>query len=475
MRVGCSRMRVLLVNPDISLVRAPNLPLGYLAAALEAAGHEVRLADIAFKGWDRDRVTRVATGEAWDLVGIQVYSCGWEAAKSLAQAIKARRPSARVVVGGRHASALPEEVLAEEPAVDFVLASESERSLPALAAALADGADGIADVPELYRRDGAGVVRGPCAVPTPLDDLPLPAWHHIAPSLYPAAPQGGFVKALPIAPLITSRGCPYRCRFCASGVGTSGRAVRYRSPGAVADEAALLVRDHGIRELQILDDNFTLKRAHAEGVCEALLSRGLGLALSLPNGVRLDKLDAELVRLLERTGCYSLTVGVDSGSQRVLDSMDRQVTLEGMRTGIRLIKEHSRIRVTGNFILGLPGETLADIGRTIRYARTVGLDRAYFAVYLPLPGSPLFDELRAAGALEGMRYDHLTPAARAIPFTPEGVSEKQLRRALWRAYAEFYLRPSILWHLAREVRSVEHARFLAGKVAGRLVGRETEG
>jgi radical SAM superfamily enzyme YgiQ (UPF0313 family) len=468
-------MRVLLVNPDVSLVRAPNLPLGLLAASLEAAGHEVHVADVAFKGWNRARVIQVATSGQWDLVGIQVYSCGWEAARAVAQAVKAADPRVRVVVGGRHVSALPLEVLAQESAVDFALASECEGTLPALAASLRDDPNASPDVPELYRRTADGIARGPCAVVSDLDDLPLPAWRHIAPSLYPAAPQGGFVAALPVAPIITSRGCPYSCRFCASGVGGGPtRTVRYRSPDNVAEEVALLVRDHGIRELQILDDNFTLKRSHAVGVCEALLSRDLRLALSLPNGVRLDKLDADLVRLLERTGCYSLTVGVDSGSQRVLDSMDRRVTLEEMEAGVRLIKENSNIRVTGNFILGLPGETLEDIGKTITYAKRIGLGRAYFAVYLPLPGSPLFDELRAAGVLEGLRYDQLTPAARAIPFTPDGVSEQQLRRALWRAYAEFYLRPSILWGLAREIQSVEHARFLARKVASRLVGRETE-
>lgn len=465
-------MRVLLVNPDLALVRSPNLPLGYLAAALEAAGHEVRLADVSQKGFSRARLLRVATSGEANLVAIQVYSCGWDAARAIARAVKAAGHRTRVVVGGRHVSALPEEVLAEEPAVDFALTSECEETLPQLARALEGEGDGLALVPNLYRRDpGGGIVRGPAAPLPDLDRLPFPAWDRIAPALYPPAPQGGVVKAFPVAPLITSRGCPYRCRFCASGVGNDPeRPVRFRSPESVADEVGLLVRRHGVAEIQILDDNFTLRRSHAEGVCETLLRRGLRVALSLPNGVRLDRLDEDLVRLMERAGCYSVTVGIDSGSQRVLDLMDRRVTLEMMEERIRMIKAHSRIRVTGNFILGLPGETVDDIRRTIEFSRRIPLDRAYFALYLPLPGSPLFEELRAAGRLDRFRYADLTPGARAVPFTPDGMTARELRGWLVRAYLSFYLRPRVLAGVLGEVRGIDHACFLAGKVGSRLFG-----
>lgn len=467
-------MRVLLVNPDErSLVRSPNLPLGYLAAAVEAAGHAVRVVDVTQKGWDLARVDRTLAAGEWDLVGFQVYSCGWDATRALARTARQSHPAGHVLVGGRHVSALGEEVLREEPNFDFALLWEAEETLPRLLSALERGGEGLDAVPNLIRRHGDGFVRGPPAELPDLDRLPFPAWEQIAPRLYPDAPQGSFVKAFPIAPMVTSRGCPYACRFCAAAVGANGsRTVRFRDPVRVGDEVSMLVERHGIREIQFLDDNFTLRRSHATAVCEELLRRGHGLALSLPNGVRLDRLDAGLVRLLERAGCYSLTVGIDSGSQRVLDLMDRKTTLEVMEERIRLIKENSRIRVTGNFILGLPGETLEDMELSIAYARRVPLDRAYFAMYLPLPGSPLFDELRAAGRLNGFRYSDLAPGERAVPFTPDGVSPAELRRALVRAYRAFYLRPSILAKVAGEVRSLGHARFLAGKAAARLFGRK---
>lgn len=467
-------MRVALVSLEKSQVRVPNLPLGYLAATLRAKGHDVAVLDLGQRGRTLEGIRDLLSTGGFGLVGFQAYSCSYPHSRAMARAVKAASPASHVVLGGRHASALPAEVLAEEPAVDSVLSGEAEDTLPALVAAL-EGDGSLADVPGLYSRgaDGA-VVTGPAAMLPDLDALPLPAWDLVSPSLYPIGPPGTFVQAFPTAPLLTSRGCAYRCRFCAAGV-SSGRIVRFRSPDAVIEEVRHLVRRHGVREIQIMDDNFTLRRAHALAICEALARDDLRVALSVPNGLRLDTLDRELIQALERAGCYSATVGIDSGSDRVLASMDRGIDLARMEQAVRLIKETSRIRLTANFILGLPGETPEDLEKTIRYALHLPLDRAYFGLYMPLPGSALFDELRAAGRLDGMAWGDLSPVARGMSYVPDGMTAGELRRFLWRAYASFYLRPRVLRGLAGEVRSTEHALWMVAKMAGRLLGTEGRG
>jgi radical SAM superfamily enzyme YgiQ (UPF0313 family) len=465
-------MNILLVNPVRNLSRAPNLPLGYLAAVLEKAGHQVRVADRSMRGLSEARLHAIALGQRWDVVGIQIYSFGYDEARHLARAVRARWPGTKILVGGRHVTALPEETLLEEPAFDAALVSEAEGSICAYVEALKEGPDALSRVPNLVYRGGPGgeLHRGPALPYPPLDDLPQPAWSHIAPNLYPTAPQGGVARRAPIAPMITSRGCPYRCRFCASGL--QGHTIRFRDPARVVDEMAMLVERFGVREVQILDDNFTLRRAHAEAILAGVLARGLDLALSLPNGVRLDRLDPELIQLFERAGGYSMTVGIDSGSQRVLDAMDRAVSLEEMEARIHMVKAHSRLRLTGNFILGLPGETREDLAATLRFAMELPLDRAYFAMYLPLPGSALFEELRGEGKLAGLEYHDLSEKARRVAYSPDGIPPEELRRWLIRAYAGFYLRPRVLHGLVGEVRSAEHLRALFGRVLGRLRGVE---
>jgi radical SAM superfamily enzyme YgiQ (UPF0313 family) len=460
-------MRVLLVNPVRNIVRAPNLSLGYIASALRRKGIDCAIADRAMRGSNEKTLYSVATSGAFDVVGIQVYSCGYKQAQALARAVKAKNPRTVIVFGGRHPSALPEEVLSDEPACDFVIVGEAEEALPELVSRTKAGGS-VEDISGVaFRKDGKTVTDGQAGW-TRVDDYPLPAWDLIKPQFYPLSPQGVVVKNPPVAPIITSRGCPYSCRFCASSV--AGKTVRYRSADAVVDEIGFLHKKFGVGEIQILDDNFTLKRSHAVNILEGILKRGLKVALSLPNGVRLDRLDEELVRLLERAGCYSLTVGLDSGSQRVLDAMERKVSVEEMLEKLHMIKRVSNIRLTGNIIIGLPSETRQDFLKTVSLTLKAPLDRCYFGFYLPLPGSALFDELRSRGKLNGLDYEDLSEMGRSVPFTPDGISQTELRLWLWVAFSAFYMRPSILLGILKEIKGFEHFVFVLSRLYYRLIG-----
>jgi radical SAM superfamily enzyme YgiQ (UPF0313 family) len=465
------KKRILLVNAERTATRSPNLGLGYLAAVMRQAGWEVSVFDAAQHHQGTLELIAALKAGPWDLIGFQAYSSGYPITRAAARVAARLNPGTPIILGGRHASPLAEEALGEEPAFTWAVVSEGELSLQELAGHMDRGPltdEILATVPNLVRRDGDKFSRGPSRNPENLDDLPLPAWDLIGPEHYPDNPIGAFVDALPVVPIITSRGCPCRCGFC--GAHLAGTKIRLRSPEAVVDEMEYLHRRHNVREIQILDDNFNWHRSHAEGVCEQILKRDLKIFISFPNGLRLDHLDADLVRMFERAGCRSATIGIESGSQKTLDRMNRRITKEKMEHLLHEIKANSKIRLTGNFIIGVPGETADDIEQTIAYAASLPIDRASFMVYLPLPGTDFFDQLKAAGKLSSMDYGHLSPNEGVVPFVPDGMTTGDIRRFLFRCYATFYGRPSILKGLIHEVHSPGQLAFLLGKTVGRLSG-----
>ena len=146
-----------------------------------------------------------------------------------------------------------------------------------------------------------------------IDDFGRPDWASIDPRTYPVAPHGMIAHAHPIAPIITTRGCPYSCTYCSAPI-TAGKRMRYRDPKNVVDEIEMLVNDFGVKEIQIEDDNFTLNRKHCITICEEILKRGIKVLWSLPNGVRIDKLDKEMLLLMKKAGCVSMALGIESAN-----------------------------------------------------------------------------------------------------------------------------------------------------------------
>jgi radical SAM superfamily enzyme YgiQ (UPF0313 family) len=215
----------------------------------------------------------------------------------------------------------------------------------------------------------------------------------------------------------------------------------------VLDEIEMLVRRFGVREIHFEDDNLTLRRGHAEAICEGLLARGLGVVWSCPNGVRADTLDADLLRLMKRAGCYALAFGVESGDQAILDGVGKGARLEAIERAIALASE-AGIQTQGFFIFGLPGETGGSIARTVEFARRSRLDRAQFLLLDVLPGSRLWDEL--AGQFEP---DWTRRSYQEITWCPPTVDRATLQAAPSRAFRSFFLTsPRRTFRLLRQAR-----------------------
>jgi len=432
-------MRLALLRPRYHThLVTPPLGLGYLASSLRAAGHAPLVLDGLLLDLGPEQLAARCAGLPW--AGISVLSDTLPEVRALTASLQ--RAGVRVAVGGPHVTALPVQALAFTGA-DLAVVGEGEATLAELAGVLEAGGD-------------PGAVPGvlvPGRDPAParplrddLDALPFPAWDALPPRRYGRAPHGAFVARLPVAPVITTRGCPCRCSFCASPRLWGGR-IRFRSPENVLGEIGQLVRHHGVREIHFEDDNLTLRRAHVEAICEGLIRRGPRVSWACPNGVRTDTLDRDLLRLMRRSGCYALAFGVESGDQAVLDRAAKGTRLEEVERAIALAAAEG-LQTQGFFILGLPGETEASLARTVEFARRSRLDRAQFLVLDVFPGSALWDEL--AGQFEP---DWTRRSFQEVGWCPPGLDPARLQAAQAQAFRAFFLRhPRRLARLLRRAR-----------------------
>ncbi|MEW6516280.1 MAG: radical SAM protein [candidate division FCPU426 bacterium] len=457
-------MKILLVSPiNRSYVVMPSLGLGYIASACRSQGHQVSLlhclqANMTFEGFEA-----YLRQHAFDVIALQMFSFDLSPVARHLEIAKRVQPRAVTAVGGYHPSGDPQGTLAALPQADFGLAGEAELGFPAFLAALDSSHPAFASVPNLIWRDGSAIRVNPVQVVEKLDEIPFPAWDLMDPRSYPEAPHGAFFKSFPTAPIICTRGCPFSCTFCA-GKSVTTRRIRARSVDNILAEMRLLMSEYDVHDFLIEDENFTAHRNLVRSFCERVVEENLRIHWSCPSGVRLDTLDADLLRLMERSGCYSLSVGVEFGTQRIHDLTRKKLSLGLIRDKLKLLRDTS-IKITGFFLFGIPGETKADMLETIRFARSLDIDRAQFNNFMPLPGSEIYEDLRRVGK-EPRDFDHFF--VHDVSFVPDGMTRREMKNLQRRAYLAFYLRPKILWRLAREITSPSHLYRLGRRFADAL-------
>jgi len=290
----------------------------------------------------------------------------------------------------------------------------------------------------------------------------------IDPREYPQAPQGIIFKQWPVAQIMATRGCPFRCVFCA-GHTISGRMMRYRSIKNVLGEIKLLYDKFGVKEIQLVDDNFSMNKEYVKKFCLKIIESNLKINWCCPNGLRLDTLDEETLLLMKESGCYYVSVGIESGSPRILRHMKKGLTIEKIKKKISLVKKMG-LNVNGFFIIGYPEEEEIDILRTIKLAKELQLSRAAFYNFLPLPGSEIYDTLDKKGELDRIDWDKIFQAF--VPYCPPRISKKKLKYLQRRAYLEFYLRPKILCQLIREIKTINQLKFIIRRFSTFLLSRK---
>ncbi len=436
----------LISPPSNSLTQAPPVQLGYLASVLLRNGYDTRIFD--FKRLDLNKEKLFADLVAFkpDLIGISVITIEMPGTKRLVENIRKYMPCVKIVLGGVHPTVLPDETLAETGA-DFIVRGEGEKIIVNLANALfyydqpLDGVRGIT----FY--DGGEIRSNPDeSLIEDLDSIPYPAWEMIPPVFYSSYTMQLYKRRPVVATILTSRGCPFGCSFCASRV--HGKKIRYRSPANVVSEMEMLVRKYSVGEFMFLDDNFTMNKEHSLQICEEIIRRKLGIVWKMPQGMRADTVDEELIRYFKMAGCYEVGFGIESGNQKILNRSKKRLDLSIVQNSIALIKKYD-IEVYGFFILGLPGENHKTVMETIRFMR-IGFDHISVSFCIPYPGSDIYNEY----IKKNKRPDWSMFAHQHVFTGISDLSQQDLKQYMRRAILSFYLHPRRAFMLFRKIKSI---------------------
>ncbi|MBN1769997.1 MAG: radical SAM protein [Deltaproteobacteria bacterium] len=443
------RPRMLLVkswsNGDYPQV-SPAIGLLSLASVLRTdARVEVRLADLRLADRPEAELSRVCAEFRPDVVGISALTHESRGARLAAAVSRSVDPHVRVVLGGPHASALGPEVLEKLPGIEAALIGEGEASIVALVLRLAAG-ESLEGLPGVAHRVDGRVCFADAAPPVAeLDALPLPAYDLVDFDDFARRPRFARTGVGRYMTVMSSRGCPFGCLYCHN---IFGRRYRVRSAASFVAELELLHRKWGVRELEVIDDAFNLRRDRVLEICRGIVDAGLDVRLSFPNGMRGDLLDEEQLQWLRRAGTNYIAIAVETAAPRMQELIAKKMDLERVREMAR-VGRRLGIHMHGLFMLNLPGETLEEMRQTADYIVDSPFLSFNLGIATPFPGTGLAELARQRGVepLEdpvdgfyGARFETMSEA-----------SVDEINRLRRRTHLRFYLDPRRAWGLARSL------------------------
>ena len=389
-------MRVLLVQHSAANTDSYPLGLAVVAAVLQDAGHAVAFLDLALeKGDPVEILVRTAERERVEALGFTLMTPQYEEYLALAAGFRPRLPSVRVIAGGPHTSAVPEETL-REGAVDIAVTAEAESMAAQLFEALEKGTD-LAAVPGIAYLDAAGRCQ---RTPDPALISDLDATPPVPLELFRPDRYRGTLRGRRMANVQASRGCPFRCLYCLRGP-ASGRRFRPRRLDAVLGEIRRLHDDYGIRALSFVDDIFTFDMERTARLCEMLRAEPYRLPWMCET--RADRVDDALLAGMKRAGCVSIDFGVESGSEMILERLRKRISKDTLRRAFRGCRR-AGIATRAFFMLGTPWETDETVEETIAFARELRPTVSVFFLAMPYPGTELREAFLAAGWPVPTRY-----------------------------------------------------------------------
>ena len=423
-------LRVVLVIPPPQTAEpiwCPNLPIGiaYLTAVLEKSGYDVTVIDCPALGIDHENLgAKIATIEP-SVVGITSVTPMIQSALLAAHVAKEKCPNTIVILGGPHVTFMDEQILSENPEVDVVVRGEGEQTLLELMRHVSNFGD-LHEIAGITFRNNGRIIRTPNRpFIQNLDELPRPAYEQLPLKKYQL-----FGKT--ILPIMTSRGCPFRCSYCVSSR-LNGVKFRARSPKNVVDELEWLRDTHGADAFSFYDDAFTFDIERAGKICEEIKNRNIGLPWDCQT--RVDRISKEVLVKMREAKCQLVSFGVESGSQKILDAVNKRTTVEQNERAIGWAKEVG-IPVSISVIIGYPGETPDTLKQTMDFIRKVEPDYVYLCLATPYPGTALRELVKELGwkmSTEWSQYDLQTPV-----FENPLIPNDELLKARKEFYNNFY-------------------------------------
>jgi len=446
-------MRTVFVYPSIQLsgrykeiikgVALPPQGICQIAAVTRELGHETSIIDAMVLGLSTEETIDRVLSASPECVGFSSTTMQIHQAAEIANALKERNPEIHILLGGPHASAVPEETLADFGAFDVAVMGEGEYATPEILAAFEKKHD-LQNVTGIAFREGNLVrITPPRPFIKNLDDLPMPAWD-LLPDMGKFYQQSvARIDALPAASITTSRGCPYRCIFCSHSV--YGASYRFHSVEYVQEMIHCLVDRYHIRSIAFEDENFTASKKRLREICGLFTQSRNRLTWTCAS--RVDTLNADDLALMKQAGCTSISFGIESGNQPILDLIGKRLTKEKIVEGVGMT-DRAGIRARGYFIIGHPTETIDTINETREFMKELDLSEAQVSYMCPFPGTQLAAEAHKYGTFDSdwRNLNIWTPV-----FIPNGLDRDILEAESKRMMREFFFRPRIICRFLRRM------------------------
>lgn len=384
--------KVLLVIPksksmfgdDNSLPGHPHVGISYLVAILKDK-NQIKIFDEGLRQ-NRDELFTIIDTFKPDIIGVTAFSYNYKYFYTIIEEIKSFT-KIPVVVGGPHVSAMGKGVL-DETKADFAIKGEGEITFPELLEEFNENKPEFKKIDGLIWRNGKEIIENQNREPIrDLDTLSFPDYDAFEFEKYPYFSE----KKIPI---ITSRGCPNRCIYCSVRL-SMGQRFRYRSAENVVKEIKYWY-DKGFINFEINDDNFTFNKKRALEICDLIIDNKIKINFQLYNGIRVDRIDRELLEKMKEAGCNFVTFGCESGNEEVLKVIKKDIKLDQVRQAVEIAKELN-IRHSVNFIIGHPGETYDKALDSIEFAKSLKCDFVNFYNLVPYPGTDLYNWLLENG------------------------------------------------------------------------------
>ncbi|UCE48397.1 MAG: radical SAM protein, partial [Phycisphaerales bacterium] len=375
------------IQADRSNTIRPSLGILYVAAALkELSGIDLRIIDANADNLTLSDLERLITEESPDIVGFSVLTFNLLNCMDVCRIIRKCSPTTKICFGGWHPTLYPQETLAFD-FVDYIVVGEGEWTFRELIATYQEecidleqelsGINGLG-----YKTsDGRAIINPLRAVVKNLDDFPLPAYDLVDATKYSHL----LACSNQVVNIMTSRGCPHKCVFC----DLRRTPYRYRTPNNILDEIWFWV-EKGVKEFFIQDDNFTINRRRAIEFCRLLTDAGLDIKYKISS--RVDYIDDELSDYLKESGCYRIYFGVESGSQRILDYLEKGITVQDIKNAFQSAQK-SGIDCCAYIMIGVPSETKQDIDKTMNLIKDIKPDHLHCSICTPMPKTYLYSNL----------------------------------------------------------------------------------
>jgi len=438
-------MRILLVQSPLvdKFKPVPPIGLGYLASYLEIAGHTVKIIlsselEFTLKNFNPEII-------GFSSVTRQIYNT-LETIKK----VKLFNPDVLTIIGGPHPTVKSKEILAENKEVDVVVRGEGELTIVELADKFEKKIN-FSDIKGItYRSNGKIVENINRPFIEELDSLPFPAYHLLTMTKYKNKTKKINPRSMQYSnrgSIFTSRGCPYSCAFCASRA-LWGKKLRSRSPENIVEELKLLKYKYNLKYISFLDDTFTMNKKKVVDLCHLIRKEKLDIFWGC--GTRVDRFDKEIALAIKKAGCEMIGFGIESGVQSTLDFLKKGFSPDDSIRAVKNAKDVD-LKVWGNFIICVPGETKKDINQTIKFAKKLELNQTVFSPLFPFPGTDIYEYAEKNNLI--LSNDYSKYCSYNIIMKIPGFTPRELKGFVVKAYILNYIpsKPSQIYNKFEQI------------------------